>query len=209
MTEATSFDLWVLLIFAAVYAHMLQLAIHKPPPGDKMQGRRGDAAGGVQDCRAAFPGSAGVAAGADTAVAAEAGDGFDTPAFLHGAGLAYEEIVRAYACGDAARLRPLVGNEVYAVFDAEIAGRTRRGERLELILVRVRPPRIVESDMDGDVMRVTVRFDSDMVTSVRAAGGRIISGDPRRVVSLTDLWTFARSALAADPTWKLIATNAG
>jgi hypothetical protein len=137
------------------------------------------------------------------------GGGFDAPAFLHGAGLAYEEIVEAYAQGDIARLRPLVGDEVYAVFGADIAGRVHRGEQLELILVRVRPPQIVESDMDGDVMRVTVRFDSDMVTAVRAASGRTVSGDPRRVVSLTDLWTFARSVLVADPTWRLIATNVG
>jgi predicted lipid-binding transport protein (Tim44 family) len=210
MTEATSFDFWVLLIFAAIYAHMLQLAIHKPPAGDKTQGRRVDAGGSVQDRPAAFAGvSAGVVRDAEAAAAAGRSEGFDAPAFLHGAGLAYEEIVEAYAQGDIARLRPLVGDEVYAVFGADIAGRVHRGEQLELILVRVRPPQIVESDMDGDVMRVTVRFDSDMVTAVRAASGRTVSGDPRRVVSLTDLWTFARSVLVADPTWRLIATNVG
>ena len=54
---------------------------------------------------------------------------------------------------------------------------------------------------------MTVKFVSEMVNLTRDAEGEIISGDPRDVREVTNIWTFARNTEARNPNWILIATR--
>lgn len=206
MTETSFFEFWFLLICVAAYAHFLQLSIRKA-----IHGSANDDRSDAKPDLLSYGLHAIARASADPSLNSSGASGdaaFDAVAFLDGAWTAYEKIVRAYADGDTASLQPLLGGEAYSVFEAAIAERRRKGEQVELIFVRIQPPEIVETDIQTGIARVTVRFDSELVTTTRAANDRIVSGDPHKVVNVRDIWTFTRSTSSSDPTWKLIATNA-
>jgi predicted lipid-binding transport protein (Tim44 family) len=209
MSETSAFDFWILLIFAAAYAHILQLSIQRPPTRENAPELEANTSGSgphrIENIEHhSTPGDSGVR------VQEQGGSGwrFDAATFLSGAWIAYETIVKAYAEGDAALLRTLLGDEAYDVFDAVIAERRDKNEQVELAFVCIQPPEIVETDFSGDLAQVTVRFDSELVTTTRVGNGKIVSGDPRKVVGVSDLWTFAQHKSSTDPTWKLIATSA-
>lgn len=132
---------------------------------------------------------------------------FEEDEFLSGAGVAFEMILTAYVAGDTAALKPLLSPEVFANFSSSIEERRAGGEVLETTLVGVQKATIEEAYMAGRMAHVTVRFISEQVTVTRNAAGEIIEGDPDRVTTVTDLWTFARDTRSPDPNWTLVATG--
>lgn len=132
---------------------------------------------------------------------------FKDDEFLSGAGMAFEMILTAYVAGDSAALKPLLSPEVFANFSRSIEERAAAGEVLETTLVGVRKATIEEAYMAGRMAHVTVRFVSEQVTVTRNAAGEIVEGDPDRVTTVTDLWTFARDTRSPDPNWTLVATG--
>ena len=154
----------------------------------------------------AEPGSA-VAAGLD-AIASE-DNSFDAKDFLTGGRAAYEMIVTAYAGGDRRQLKNLLGREVYDGFDAAIADREKRGEKVETRFVSIDGANIVGAEQRGKTAQLTVRFVSQLVSVTRDKAGAVIDGSPDKVTDVTDVWTFARDTTSRDPNWKLVATEAG
>ena len=132
---------------------------------------------------------------------------FNETDFLAGSRVAYEMTVTSFAGGDTDTLRPLLNDEVYKNFANSIQEREQRGETLETTLLAIKTAEIIEANMGGDVAAITVKFVSEMVNLTRDAEGEIISGDPRDVREVTDIWTFARNTKARDPNWILIATR--
>jgi len=154
-----------------------------------------------------------------TGVAAEEADGvalsglaavkardpaFDVTRFLAGARGAYEMIVKAYAAGDRALLRNLLGASVMAAFDTGIAQREAEGrsETVEFL----HPPR---ADMEkaevtaSDIARVTVRFLAEFRSRTKGPEGEGV--DDRRTA---ELWTFERPLKSRDPNWLLVHVDA-
>jgi len=132
---------------------------------------------------------------------------FNPGDFLNGAKGAYEMIVTAFAKGDIATLRSLLGDEVYRSFAAAIEQRQGRGETQETTLVGIKEAEIVEADVTGSRMaEVTVRFVSELVNATRDKAGQLIAGNPNAVEETIDIWTFARNLRSSDPNWQLIAT---
>ena len=66
----------------------------------------------------------------------------------------------------------------------------------------------MEAELKGGVAQVTVKFVSELISATRDRAGVVISGDPKRIREVTDIWTFAREASSRDPNWKLVATQA-
>jgi predicted lipid-binding transport protein (Tim44 family) len=134
--------------------------------------------------------------------------GFDARSFVAGARVAFEIIVGAFAAGDTKALRPLLNDEVYERFAAEIARRNAAKETLTTNLVGFDASEIVAAELRGKEARVTVRFVCEQINVSRDAEGLIVDGNPNEVSKLTDLWTFARNTAANDPNWLLVATDA-
>jgi predicted lipid-binding transport protein (Tim44 family) len=132
---------------------------------------------------------------------------FDTDQFLHGARGAFEMVVTAYAHGDTATLRPLLADDVYENFAAAIRGRQDAKQTLETTLIGIKAADFLEARMEGRTAFVTVKFVSEQVNVTRNAAGEIVEGDPNRVASVTDVWTFARNTRASDPNWALVQTS--
>jgi predicted lipid-binding transport protein (Tim44 family) len=116
-------------------------------------------------------------------------------------------IVEAFAKGDAAALRPLLGEDVHRAFATAIAQRQAAGETLETRILRLDEADIVRAGVDGRTVRVTVKFVSRQINVTRAKDGSIVDGDPEHPSEKTDTWTFARDTRSADPNWLLVATG--
>lgn len=128
--------------------------------------------------------------------------------FLSGARMAFEMVLQAYGEGDLRTLRPLLADSVYRPFADAIAARDRSGETLISELMGIREVKAADARMNGTMAEVTVRFVSEQVNAVKDAEGRIIEGDPNRVIDVVDLWTFHRDTRSTDPNWQLAATRA-
>lgn len=131
---------------------------------------------------------------------------FDPDAFVSGAKVAHEMIARAYADGDRSALKPLLGEDVYASFDAAISAREKAGQKLDFSLVGLKQASLDDAGLRGRIAEVTVRFVSELISATRDAAGAVIDGAAGVVREVTDVWTFARDTRSADPNWKLVAT---
>lgn len=133
---------------------------------------------------------------------------FSVTEFVEGARMAFEMIVTSYASGDRETLRPLLSDEVYENFAGAIVDRESRSETMEMTLVGIREAEVLEASMDGRVAFVTAKIVSEQIEVVRDAAGEPVSGDPTKVSTVTDIWTFARNTRSRNPNWTLVATEA-
>jgi len=132
---------------------------------------------------------------------------FDEKGFLGGAQAAFEMVVDAFAQGDTDTLRNLLSDEVYENFEVAIRDREAKDRTLETTVVGVDVADIVEGEIQGQDVLITVKYISEQVNVTREAGGEVVGGDPSAVVRVTDLWTFARDVSSTDPNWTLVATR--
>jgi predicted lipid-binding transport protein (Tim44 family) len=98
---------------------------------------------------------------------------------------------------------------VFEGFERAITERERRNERAETTFVSIDKADLAAVEVRGGVAQVTVRFLSKLITATRDAAGAVVDGSPETVVDVTDVWTFARTLGSRDPTWHLVATEAG
>jgi predicted lipid-binding transport protein (Tim44 family) len=133
---------------------------------------------------------------------------FDPSHFLQGARVAYEIIVTAFAEGNRRTLKDLLSPEVYEGFSAAIAEREGRGDQIDQSFVGIKSAELVEAELKGGIAQLTVKFVSELISATRDKAGEVISGDPKRIREVTDIWTFAREAVSRNPNWKLVATQA-
>jgi predicted lipid-binding transport protein (Tim44 family) len=115
-------------------------------------------------------------------------------------------IVAAFAQGDAASLRPLLADSVNDSFAQAIRDRQARRWTLSTTLIGIRTAEIIDARMQGRDAFVTVKFVSEQVNATRDADGAVVEGDPNKVETITDLWTFTRNTRARDPNWFLAET---
>jgi predicted lipid-binding transport protein (Tim44 family) len=148
-----------------------------------------------------------VAAGLDAIAREERG--FDIAGFVAGAKGAYEMIVLAFARGDRKTLKDLLSKEVYDDFDQAIGEREGRGETAETTFVSMDKAQIVSAEARGKTGFVTVKFSPKLISAVRDKSGAVIDGSAEAVVDVSETWTFSRQLGSRDPSWTLVATEAG
>lgn len=130
-----------------------------------------------------------------------------TPAgFLAGAEKAFTLIVGAYAEGRRDTLRPLLGAEIFAAFDAAIAAREAAAETQVTEVRAITGASIDAARLHDTHASIDVRFVSDQVSYVRARDGGIASG-AEAVTELDDIWSFERDLTQRDPTWRLVSAR--
>jgi predicted lipid-binding transport protein (Tim44 family) len=150
--------------------------------------------------------NAGIAKGLIDIVRSDAA--FNPEEFLKGAKAAYEIIVTAFAEGNRKTLKDLLSRDVYDGFTGAITDRESRGEQIDQSFVGIKSADIVEAELKGGIAQLTVKFVSELISATRDKAGEVISGDPKRIREVTDIWTFAREVVSRNPNWKLIATQA-
>jgi len=133
---------------------------------------------------------------------------FDPARFLAGADQAFRMIVRAFAAGDRATLRPLLGDETYNAFDHAVAAREKAGETQVSEIRAVQSIDIQDASLRGTIGSMTVRIVSDQVSYTTDKDGRHVTGTDA-VTEIIDIWTFERDLTQPDPTWRLVAVRSG
>lgn len=153
-------------------------------------------------------------AGADASVAKGLMDivrvdpSFEPDGFLKGGKIAYELIVTAFAEGNRRSLKELLNPEVYEGFAGAITDRESRGETVEQTFVGIKAADVVEAELKNGVSNVTVKFVSELISATRDRAGEVVTGDPKKIKEVTDIWTFSREVASRNPNWRLIATQA-
>lgn len=132
---------------------------------------------------------------------------FDLDRFLSGGRAAYRMLTEAFAAGDKAALKPLLAGDVFESFSSVIDGRASRGETVDFKLISIKDAAITAAKLDGKEAEITVSFESEISTVTKDSEGRIIAGDPSTVVTVIDIWTFARDVKSKAPDWLLVATD--
>jgi predicted lipid-binding transport protein (Tim44 family) len=132
---------------------------------------------------------------------------FNEKGFLNGAKGAFELIVKAFADGDTAALRPLLSDDVYDSFAGAIRARQAAGETLSTKIVRIKSTDLLDASMTLNTARVTVRFVSEQIQATTDKDGKVVDGDPAKSFEVTDRWTFSRNTRALDPNWQLAETR--
>lgn len=115
---------------------------------------------------------------------------FDSEHFAAGARGAYELIVNAFAKADQEALRGLLTPRVFDSYVAAIKAREQKGEAGPE-LVRLRTAEIIDADLQGEVARVTVRFEAELAEGAHG------------VRDAREKWTFERDIRSPDPNWRL------
>jgi predicted lipid-binding transport protein (Tim44 family) len=131
-----------------------------------------------------------------------------TPAWPRGSSISFALTVTAFAEGNRKALKNLLSREVYDGFAGAITDRETRSEQVDQSFVGIKSADIVEAELKGGMAHVAVKFVSELISATRDKAGEVITGDPKRIKEVTDIWTFAREVASRDPNWKLIATQA-
>lgn len=124
---------------------------------------------------------------------------FDVARFMQGARQAFQMIVKAFAAGDRATLRPLLDADLMGTFEAAMVQREGEG-RSEQVEFLHEPRADLESvGVNGDFAKAAVRFLAEFRSRSKGPEGEAV--DDRRTA---EVWTFQRSLSSRDPNWTLI-----
>lgn len=132
---------------------------------------------------------------------------FNERNFVAGARAAFQMIVEAFAAGDTASLRPLLGDDLYDAFSDAVRERLQRKETMETRVVDIARAEIEDAWMEGNSAFVSVAFASRQIVVTRNADGDVVDGSPDREIELQDIWTFTRNVRSPDPNWMLVETR--
>ena len=132
---------------------------------------------------------------------------FSEKQFLNGAAAAFEMILAAYAEGDLAKLKRLLGYDLLQSFTQSVQQRGKDGETLSITLDELRDVRITGAKVFDNTASVTVEFQSTQTRILTDSEGATIEDEDTGTRDLIDIWTFERDLTFDDPNWKLAETE--
>ena len=131
-------------------------------------------------------------------------ENFEINSFLDGAKKAFEYILTQYSNNDLNSLKKLVSKDIFNAFENQIKQRTKKSETLEITIISVKEPKIIDVSIDKKSTAVfKLRFDSDQVQITKDKDDKIIDGDSNQILSIIENWTFSKNLNSNDPNWTL------
>jgi len=134
---------------------------------------------------------------------------FSKKKFLDGAYIAYETVIMAFAREDYDTLKLILSNTVYKGFIEAINNRSLLGHRMETVIVSMDEAEITEIDTNDEVARISMRFVTKLMISIKDKNGTVVAGNPCKQEEVTDNWTFERLLTSPNPNWILVSTSPG
>jgi predicted lipid-binding transport protein (Tim44 family) len=128
---------------------------------------------------------------------------FDAAKFIAGAEAAFRVIVTAFATGDRARLKPLLGEATYEAFNAAITAREAAGETQHTEIREILEAEVREAALQGKQATIVLHFVSRQVNYTTARDGSVVTGTDA-VTEIADLWSFSRTLGQSDLSWRLV-----
>jgi len=116
------------------------------------------------------------------------------------------EVQMAYAQENYEALRHVVTPEMASYFSEELAANASKGQ-----INKLSAPKLLQGDLSeawreasGDYATVAMRFSMADWMAERSSG-RVVSGDPAQIQTITEVWTFMRPNGGSPVDWKLSA----
>lgn len=131
---------------------------------------------------------------------------FDPRTFVEGAKDAFVMIVEAFAKGDLRTLKELLSPGVYKAFSYAIDDRRNKGESVQTEIHAVRTAELLDVTHIDRMVFIKIRFIADETCVIKDREGTILSGNPDKITTMNDVWTFGRELKSKDPTWFLYET---
>ena len=128
---------------------------------------------------------------------------FNEKQFLIGANKAYEIMTQAKNTGNKKLLISMLEDNVFRVFEKEILDREMKGNFIETTKVEVNKSEIIDAKVDNNIAYITVAFNVNIGTLVRASDSSVISDSLKKLVTYSNNWIFCRSLDSDNPNWKL------
>ena len=128
--------------------------------------------------------------------------------FLKGAKIAYETIITDFSDNDNKLIasKSLLSKQIYDQFNKALKERSLRGHFAEITFIGIKSADIKEHKKIDRVIQVTVDFVSEIITCIRDKEKKIISGNPNKIKTIYDTWTFSRDMESNNPNWLLVNT---
>ena len=126
--------------------------------------------------------------------------------FLNGAKIAYETIITDFSDNDnkLTDSKPLISKKIYDQFNQALQDRSKRGHYAEITFIGVNSAIIKEHKNIDQILKVTVDFESEVITCIKDKNKNIISGDPKKIKKIHDTWVFSRDIRSNNPNWQLV-----
>ncbi len=132
---------------------------------------------------------------------------FNEKEFISGASAAFKMILTAYAEGDLAQLKQLLGYDLLQSFTTSIQSRVAAKESLSITLEDIREVSVLNISVIDQVASITVHFHSIQTRVAKDENDRPLESEDVGASEFTDIWTFERDLTSSDPNWKLIETE--
>ena len=100
---------------------------------------------------------------------------FDTSQFLQGARQAYQMIVKAFAAGDRAALKPLLAAPVMKGFEAAISEREAQGRTESVDFLQTPRADFENVSLVGDLAKASVRFLAEFRSRSKGPEGETVA----------------------------------
>ncbi|MDC3391273.1 Tim44/TimA family putative adaptor protein [Candidatus Pelagibacter sp.] len=128
--------------------------------------------------------------------------------FLKGAKIAYETIITDFSDNDNKLIasKPLLSKNIYDEFNKALKERSDRGHYAEITFIGIKSADIKEHKKINKALQVTVDFVSEIITCIRDKEKKIVSGNPEKIKTIYDTWTFSRDIGSTSPNWLLVNT---
>ena len=128
--------------------------------------------------------------------------------FLKGAKIAYETIITDFSDNDNKLIasKPLLSKNIYDEFNKALKERSDRGHYAEITFIGIKSADIKEHKKINKMLQVTVDFVGEIITCIRDKEKKIVSGNPEKIKTIYDTWTFSRDMKSTNPNWLLVNT---
>jgi len=128
--------------------------------------------------------------------------------FLKGAKIAYETIITSFSNGRLKDIKSLLDKNVYNQFDQAIKDRNSKNYSSETTFIGINSAEIKNHEQNNNMLEVKVDFISEIISCIKDKDSKIISGDPKKVKKVHDIWKFSKDSRSTNPNWVLIDTQA-
>ena len=133
---------------------------------------------------------------------------FSDDSFMQGAAAAFPMILTAFAEGDLASLRRLLGYDLNQEFTESINQRNKNNDELDITIHELQDVELLDGEVSDTIASVTAKFTSLQSRILKDSSGEQIEDESFTDTQMTDIWVFERDVSLSDPNWKLVETRA-
>ena len=101
----------------------------------------------------------------------------------------------------------MLDKKIFDQFNEAIKERENKGHISETTFIGVSSAKIKEYEQVNNMIEVTVDFVSEIISCIKDKNNKILSGDPKKVKTVFDIWKFSRDLSSNNPNWLLIDTQ--